>query len=98
MTATPGRGRMQNADRAVIEFITARSANYPVAGRQGATIEFRAHEVPLTEPHSCTPSCTPGECNSCTPLVNNRAHAAEPDQGLIFFSSGSSSRCATSMS
>ncbi len=32
LVVEPGRSRMQNADRAVIEFITARSANYPVAG------------------------------------------------------------------
>ena len=71
-----------------------------VAGRNwtGATTGLRAHRDPLTKPHVCTPSCTPRECKPCTPLVHKRRHAAEPGQGLIFFSSGSSSRWATSMS
>lgn len=35
---------------------------------KGATIEFSAHRDPLTNPHSCTTCCTPGECKPCTPL------------------------------
>ena len=43
----PYGARMQNADRAVIEFITARPANYPVAG----TAKY-PHKAPLLHPWS----------------------------------------------
>ena len=33
----------------------------------GATTEFRAHRDPLTNPHRCTPSCTPGGANPAPP-------------------------------
>ena len=43
-----------------------------VAGRnqRGATIGLHAHRGPLMKPHSCTPSCIPRGCRSCTPIVN----------------------------
>ena len=63
----PGRSRMQNADRAVIELITARSANFPVAG---------APQDPLTKRHFCTPLCTPQGVQACTPIAHfRRCHA-----------------------
>ena len=58
----PSGARMQNADRAVIEFITARPANYPVAGSCSPC------EVPSQSTTSAPLVAPPGDANPASPL------------------------------
>ena len=70
-----------------------------VAGRQSkpATFGLRAPRLTLTNSHFCTPLCTLLGVQACTPLAHFR-QAAVLAHGLIFFSTGASSRWATSIS
>jgi hypothetical protein len=61
---------MKNADPAVIEFITARSANYPVAGN------CLPHTIPSQNKRSAPPSCT-----TCTPLLHPQGRYTPMPQG-----------------
>ena len=70
-----------------------------VAGRQykAATVGLFAPRLALTNSHFCTPLCIPPGGASLHPLAHVR-QAAVLAHGLIFFSTGASSRWATSIS
>jgi hypothetical protein len=53
------RGRMQNADRAVIEFTTARSANYPVTGTHDHVNDSGFHWPAAPSPRRIDPMKDP---------------------------------------